>query len=717
MTHEQDAWSLRLDRDNVGWLTFDLPGSSVNLLTEPVMRELDRRLGELESRIATGKLVAVVVRSGKEGRFVAGADVRAIAHLRTPEEAYRKSREGQRVFRRLERLTVPTIAAVDGGCLGGGTELVLACGYRVASDRPGTEIGLPEVRLGILPGFGGSVRLPRLIGIQPALDMILTGRAASAERARRLGLVDAVLDHTRFDAEVAAFVEDVLRGRRRPATRERSLRDRLLEETVPGRKLLFAVARRRAAERAGGRYPAPLKALEVVREAYGTSVEQGLEVEARGLAELAVSDVSRNLVRLFLLRQQARHALPEETRARAREVRKAAVLGAGVMGGAIAELVAARDVPVVLKDVDQEALDAGLRHAHDLLKKAGRKGVFGPEQVGLKFALIQGTLDYEPFDDVGLVIEAVVERMPVKQTVLRESEERIDGEAVFATNTSSLSVSELAEAAARPERVIGLHFFNPVHKMPLVEVVRPERASPAALATGFELVVRLGKTPVVVEDAPGFLVNRLLAPYLNEAGFLLEEGTPVEAIDRALRAFGMPMGPCRLLDEVGFDVAEHVASEMEEAFGGRMRPSPVIGLLRQEGRLGRKNGRGFYIYEKGREKEVDREVRRSLAHRFGTRTPEDEEIRRRCLYLLVNEAVHALEEEIVGSADEVDLAMVTGTGFPPFRGGPLRWADVEGLAGIVETLTAFRREHGERFRPAPRLEAMAESGRTFTRPA
>lgn len=717
MTAEQESLALHVDRDNVGWLTLDLPGSRVNVLTVEVMSQLDRRLGDLESRIATGKLVAVVLRSGKEGSFVVGADVSAIADLRTEEEAFEKSRAGQRIFRRLERLTVPTIAAVDGVCLGGGTELVLSCGYRVASDRAATEIGLPEVRLGILPGFGGCVRLPRLVGIRNALKMILTGSSVSPEKARRLGLVDQVVSHARFDTELRSFVEDVLRGRRKPGGYQKSFQERLLEDTVPGRKVLFAMARRQTVERTGDHYPAPLRALEVVRQAYTLSVDQALEVEARGLAELAVTPVSKNLVRLFLLRQAARRVLGPELEAQRREVRRTAVLGAGVMGGGIAEVIAARDIPVVLKDVDQEALDEGLRHAHRLLKQGGEKGVFTPEEVGLKFALIQGTLTYDKFDEVDLVIEAVVERLPVKQTVLRECEARMPEEAVFATNTSSLSVAELASAAERPERVLGLHFFNPVHKMPLVEVIRTEDLSDAAMATALGFVVTLGKTPVLVDDAPGFLVNRLLAPYLNEAGFLLEEGVPVEALDRALREFGMPMGPCRLLDEVGFDVAEHVAREMEAAFGDRMRPSPVIGLLRQEGRLGRKNDRGFYIYDHGREQEVDREVRKALERRFGRHTPDDAEILRRSLYPMVNEAAHALAAGIVESADQVDLAIVMGTGFPPFRGGLLRWADHEGLPEIVRSLSEHAERHGPRFAPAPLLEETAQAGRTFTQPA
>lgn len=705
---------LDVDRDQVAWLTFDLPGSKVNLLRTDVMQALDRQLGVLESTIATGRVVALVVRSGKSGTFIAGADVGEIAEITDREDARRKSREGQRIFRRLERLTVPTIAAIDGQCLGGGTELALACGYRIASDRDSTRIGLPEIRLGILPGFGGTVRLPRLCGIRNALPMILTGRAASSARARRIGLVDRVVGHHRFEEGVREFVAEVLSGRREPGGYDRSLPERLLEETVPGRKILFSMARKRAHKEAEGRYPAPLEALAVVEETYGMQIDRALEVEADALAELSQTLVSRNLVRLFLLQQKTKKAVGSERLESRREVRKAAVLGAGVMGGSIAELIAAHDVPVVLKDIDREALDEGLRHAHELLEKAGEKGVIQAEQVGLKFALIHGTLEYEKFDEVDLVIEAVVERMPVKKTVLQESEERMPEEAVFATNTSSLSVTELASAARRPERVVGLHFFNPVHRMPLVEVVRAEGSSPEAVAAAFGFALDLGKTPVLVEDGPGFLVNRVLGPYLNEAGYLLEEGATVQQVDRVLLEFGLPMGPCRLLDEVGFDVAKHVAGQLEEAFGSRMASSPIVGLLTEEGRLGKKNGRGFYHYEKGRQKGVDREVARLLARRAGDRRVSDAEIRRRCLYPMVNEAAHALADGIVAGPGEVDVAMVTGTGFPPFRGGLLRWADQEGLERIAEGLQELEKEHGERFAPAASLLEMAESGRTFT---
>ncbi|MFQ5746941.1 MAG: 3-hydroxyacyl-CoA dehydrogenase NAD-binding domain-containing protein [Gemmatimonadota bacterium] len=704
--------TLEIDGDRVGWLTFDQPGSSVNILSSDVMARLDRTLSALESRIANGQLSALVVRSGKSG-FIAGADVKEIAALRDAAQATAASREGQRIFRRVERLRVPTIAAVDGTCLGGGTELILACAYRIASDRRETRIGLPEVRLGILPGFGGTVRLPRLCGIQNAFGLILTGKPASASRCRRIGLVDRVASHARFEEEVREFVADILAGawERRPRRAGRGAR--LMEGTAPGRRILFSIARKRTAARTGGHYPAPLRVIDVVEQSWGRPLDEAFALEARALGELAAGGPSRGLVRVFLLSQGAKKALPEDELEKGRPVRKAAVLGAGVMGGAIAEVVAARDVPVVLKDIDRGALDAGLRHASDLLRKAARSRVFTEEEAGLKFALIEGTLDYDDFGDVDLAIEAVVEKMPVKQQVIRDLEEHVPAEAVIASNTSSLSVTTMASVAGHPERVIGLHFFNPVHKMPLVEVVRTEAAAPEAVATGFRFVSSLGKTPVLVADRPGFLVNRLLAPYLNEAGFLLEEGAGIRDVDEALVRFGMPMGPLRLLDEIGFDIASHASREMSASFGERMRPSGIMERLQEEGRLGRKNGRGFYLYADGKRESVDPALQASLGGGDGGGPPADE-MRRRCLHLMVNEAAYALEEGVVAGADDIDLAMVMGTGFPPFRGGLLRWADGVGIDAIVASLEDLAARRGARFTPAPLLVSMAAGETTFT---
>ena len=705
-----------VDRSHVGWLTIDQEGS-LNILSSEVLRSFDRLLAQLESRIANGQIHALGIRSGKPGTFIAGADVNEFIQLESAAEARAASAEGQRIFRRLQRLRVPSVAVIDGACLGGGTELVLHCDYRLATDRAATKIGLPEVRLGIIPGFGGTVRLPAVVGLQEALGIILSGKPVTARKAHRIGLVDRLVSPARLDRELDDFMTLVLSNRVPDLSRKVSLGTRLLEGTAIGRKILFAMARKRTRAEAGEHYPAPLRAIDVIEASHGVHVDQAYANEAEAVGELLTSPGSQNLVRVFLLSQQAKRALPAEAMENAREVEKAAVLGAGVMGGAIAELIAANDVPVILKDIDQAALDSGLKHAAALLDKAASARVFSQEEAGLKLALITGTLAYDGFDDVDLVIEAVVERLHVKQQVLGEVAGKIPAEALLGTNTSSLSVTAMAEGLERPERLVGIHFFNPVHKMPLVEVVRPEAASEAYVAMAVKFVLDMGKTPVVVADRAGFLVNRLLSPYLGEAGRLLSEGATVDRIDGVLRDFGMPMGPLRLLDEIGFDIAEHAGKEMGAAFGERLATSDVIDRLIDSGRLGKKNGRGFYLYRDGKSTGVDPAVADLLREDGGGApgsVPSDEEILERTLYPMINEAAYALEEEVVESADMVDLAMIMGTGFPPFRGGLLRWADDIGVGEIRERLDELAARHGPRFEPAPLLARMADQDRTFT---
>ena len=710
--------TFEVDRSHVGWLTFD-QADAPNILSREVLRAFDGLLAQLESRIANGQIHALGIRSAKPGTFIAGADVNEFAELESAAAARAASAEGQRIFRRLQRLRVPTVAVIDGTCLGGGTELALHCTYRIATDRPSTRIGLPEVRLGIIPGFGGTVRLPAVVGLQEALRIILAGKPVGARKAGRIGLADVVVAPERLERELDDFMTLVLSKRVPEQDRSPSLATRLLEGTAIGRKILFTMARKRTREEAGEHYPAPLRAIDVLEESHGVHVDEAYANEANAVGELLTSPSSKNLVRVFLLSQQAKRALPEETMERAAEVRKVAVLGAGVMGGAIAELVAANDVPVVLKDIDQGALDSGMKHAASLLDKAASARVFSPEEASLKLALITGTLEYEGFDDVGLVIEAVVERMQVKQQVLKEVEAEVPETAVLGTNTSSLSVTGMAKAVGRPGRVIGIHFFNPVHKMPLVELVRPETADEDVVATGLRFVLDMGKTPVVVADRAGFLVNRLLSPYLNEAGRLLAEVGDIERIDRVFTDFGMPMGPLRLLDEVGFDIAEHAGKEMGAAFGDRLATSDVIERLIESGRLGKKNGRGFYLYRDGKSTGGDaaaadlvRGVQTGAGGASGR--PSDDDILARCLYLMVNEAAFALEDEVVADAGMVDLAMVMGTGFPPFRGGLLRWADDVGVREIRDRLEGFATDLGPRFTPAPLLRRLADQDRTFT---
>jgi 3-hydroxyacyl-CoA dehydrogenase / enoyl-CoA hydratase / 3-hydroxybutyryl-CoA epimerase len=707
---DQAALSLEITGDGVAWLVFDRPDARVNILSAAVLARLNELLGEIEEGAAAGRVRAVVIRSGKDGSFIAGADVNEIASVTDPAEATAGAALGQAVFRRLERLRVPTVAAVDGVCLGGGTELILACDARIASDRPETKIGLPEIRLGIIPGFGGTTRLPRLIGVSDALGMILTGKPASAQKAQRSGLIHERMHQGVLYDRAGALALELAAGRR-PARRRKPLLKRAMDSTRLGRRLVLRQARKQVLRETKGHYPAPLAALDVIRKSLGRPLDRALEIEAEAVGRLVVSDVARNLIHVFHLLESAKKAGPQGVAPRRTD--RVAVLGAGVMGGGIAQLLAYRDIDVRLKDIDSAALSLGLGHARRMFDRMVQRGRLQRRAAERHMDAIAPTLDYSGFGTVDVVIEAVVERMDVKQQVLREAESNVRPGCVLATNTSSLSVTEMQRALERPGDFAGMHFFNPVHRMPLVEVIRGEATSDEALATVVALARRLEKSPVIVRDGPGFLVNRILGPYLNEAGWLLQEGAAIEQVDRTLRRFGMPMGPIRLLDEVGLDVARHAGAVMHAAFGDRLKPPPSITALEDTGLLGRKGGRGFYRYEDERERGVNEEVYGKVGLQSDRREVAAQEILDRTLLAMVNEAARALEEEIVDSPGALDLAMITGTGFPPFRGGLLRWADTLGTDAVLRRLEELASTHGARFEPATLIRQHAAAGRGF----
>ncbi len=703
------ALSLEVNGEGVARLLFDRPDSKVNLLTSAVMAQLDALLGDIEQSVRTGAVRALVVASGKPASFIAGADVNEIASVPTEEAGYEASREGQRVFRRLEILPCPTVAAIDGLCLGGGTELVLACDYRIATDRPETRIGLPEIRLGIIPGFGGTTRLPRLVGLTEALPLILTGQPVASGKARRIGLVDEVVHPSILATRARAAALAGAPARRR----KRSVLARVLDDSLPGRRLVLNRARARVLRETRGHYPAPLIALDTLRDSLRLPLDLAFDVEAHAVGKLIVTDVARNLIRVFHLMEGAKKAGPANVAAPA--VSRVAVLGAGVMGGGIAHLLADHDVPVRLKDIEAGAIAKGLQHARHLFDRAVRRGRTSRREANRRMDAIAPALDYSGFGSVDVVIEAIVERMDVKKSVLRDVEERVRADCVLASNTSSLSITEMQSALERPARFCGMHFFNPVHRMPLVELIRGRDTGDEALAAVFALARRLGKTPVIVNDGPGFLVNRILSPYLNEAGHLLQEGASVESVDRALLDFGMPMGPFRLLDEIGLDVSRHAGAVLFEELGERMRPAPALAALEGTGLLGRKGGRGFYVYEQDKQKSVHREIYARLAPivpAVRTAFPA-EHIRTRTILAMVNEAARVLEDGIAASPGDVDLAMITGTGFPPFRGGLLRYADDVGVAAIFTRLTDLARALGARFEPAILIRDLAAAGRGF----
>jgi 3-hydroxyacyl-CoA dehydrogenase/enoyl-CoA hydratase/3-hydroxybutyryl-CoA epimerase len=708
--------SFSIASNGIGRITFDDASRPVNVLDQSTMTGLVAALAEARESVAAGRLRVLVIESGKTDTFIAGADIDAIRAIEGPDDGEAKARSGQAIYLDVENFPAPTVAAIGGLCLGGGLELALACRFRVCSDHPKTRLGVPEVQLGVLPGWGGTTRLPRLVGLQAALDLMLTGTPVSSSKAMRIGLVSRVLPHAEFPERVDEFALETLalpRGASRP---RKPWGRRLLEDTFPGRAAILSAARRTVITRTKGRYPAPLKIIDVLRHSLGKGVPEALALEARAFGELTATPTHANLLHLFGLREDARKTARAVPGGLPTPIERIGVVGAGVMGGGIAQLAAFREVEVRLKDIRDEAVVGGLRHARELFDTAVARRKVSRDEADRRMALIRGGLDWHGFQSAGLVVEAVVERLDVKRSVLSEVEAVTSADCILATNTSSLSVDAMAEGLARPERLCGLHFFNPVHKMPLVEVVRGAATDDDTLATVHAFAVALGKVPVICNDGPGFLVNRILGPYLNEAGHLLADGASIEAIDRVATDFGLPMGPLRLMDEVGLDIARHAGATLHAAFGDRMAPAGPLLALADTERLGRKNGLGFYRYAQGSEPQVDPGVLAEIwpSIQAGPVEGHDEgAIRERLILAMINEAARVLDDRIVARAADVDLGMIMGTGFPAFRGGLLRFADAHHPRKLVDMLEKLESELGHRFAPAPVLRELAQEDRGF----
>ncbi len=741
-------FTLEVESDTgIATLTFDSPDSSVNTFTREAITELDAQLSEIERRSAGGEISGVIFAGAKKHNFIAGADIPLIEAITDSSEGESAAPAGQANLARIQALPVPTLAAINGSCLGGGLELALACDYRTAADSPKTVIGLPETQLGVIPGWGGTFRLPRTVGWAQGTKMILAGSTIDSGRALKYGLVDMVYPPAFFHEWTRALFRRIvtsggdqdLAGNRKKARRRRSW---WLERTPIGRRIIFGTARKDVLKKTGGHYPAPLEAINVLRRTTGGALtnraarRRAHRKEAAAFGRLATTDISTNLIRLFFARERAKR---QEVLAHARAdrpVTRAAVLGAGVMGGRIAWLFSNRDIPVVMKDIAWNAVHTGYRSAKDVYEQLKQRHKLDDRQINLKLNKIHGAVEYRSIGHPDIVVEAVVERMEVKKSVLAELEEHISDDTIVVTNTSALSIDEMASAMRRPERFAGMHFFNPVNRMPLVEVIRGKATDEAVIGDVTALALRLGKTPVVVTDTPGFLVNRLLLPYLNEAAVMLSEGIDYPAADRLFTEFGMPMGPYTLLDEVGIDVGFHVAETLHHAFGERMATAPALDSIAEDPQLlGKKSGAGFYTYAHGKQQapnpRMKEALRRALVGRAGSDmqrsdtsgsagegrgggsalSPQD--IFDRGMLNMVNEAAYALEETVVGSPEELDLAMIMGTGFPPFRGGLLRWADTLGPRAIRDRLRELTDQYGPRFAPAPLLTRLAEEGRSF----
>lgn len=704
-------FSVTHDEADVVRVVLDVPGRPMNVIDESLMEELEQIIGDLEDR---DDVRLVVFKSGKESGFLAGADINVIAGIGSAQQAAELVVRGQDLFDRIERLAMPTLAMIHGPCLGGGLELSLACNYRIARDNSHTRIGLPEIKLGLIPGWGGTQRLPRLVGMRHAIDLILTGKHMSASAARRIGLIDRAIAPDRWRDEVTDVIVKLVTGQSlRPAGQSLLRLRRCIEDSRPLRQLTVRLTRRRIAGKVD-HYPAIEAALHAIADSYRHDID-GLLTEREEFAALVETETSKQLVGLFLSRERARNLTtwcPEASRTVYREpIRKLGVVGCGAMGAGIAQVAATKGFPVCIKEVDAQAVVAGTARIDRLVAAYADHKRMTPDDRKALGDLIDVSATFGAFKDVDCVVEAVVERMDVKKSVLSEAERAVVAGTILATNTSALSVSEMAGVLQRPRHFAGLHFFNPVHQMELVEVVRGDRTSESTVARLVSFVKAIGKTPVVTKDSPGFLVNRILFPYLGEAVLMVRQGYRVETIDHELRTFGMPMGPLELLDRVGLDVAVHVAETLREVLSGVEDVMAVLRPMVDQGHLGTKSKIGFYDHsgKHKRPRSPEQIVGANESQPVGFEFARDglSLIQRRLVYPMLAEAVRCQREHVVEHRWAIDLAMVLGTGFAPHRGGPLNLLDQITTDVFSQNLFRLKRQLGDRFQ-SPWVDSVRE---------
>ena len=694
--------------DGIAILTMDVPGESMNTLKAEFGPEISDILAEIK---ATPSIRGVVLISGKKDSFVAGADISMLDACKTATDAKTLSQQGHQVFAELEALSIPVVAAIHGACLGGGLELALACHQRVCSDDSKTMMGVPEVQLGLLPGGGGTQRLPRLVGITTALDMMLTGKQIRPKQAIKMGLVDDVVPQSIL---LDTAVNMALAGKRQSKPVKKSLVNKVLEGTAFGRNIIFDQAGKQVQKKTQGNYPAPAKIIDCVRQGMTKGMQKGLEVEASHFADLVVSKESEALRSIFFATTEMKKETGAEG-ASPRKVHKAVILGGGLMGGGIASVTTTKaKIPARVKDINEKGLSNALAYAYKLLDKGVKRRHMTPAARDNLMALMTTTTEYKGVKDADIVVEAVFEDLALKHQMVKDIERECGEHTIFASNTSSLPISQIAEAATRPENVIGLHYFSPVEKMPLVEVIAHAKTSPETIATTVAFARKQGKTPIVVQDGAGFYVNRILALYMNEAAQLLLEGQSVEHLDKALVKFGFPVGPMTLLDEVGIDVGAKISPILEKELGERFKAPAAFDKLLADDRKGRKNGKGFYQYGKSNKKAklVDETVYGVLGITPGS-NKDAMALAERCVVQMLNEAVRCLEEGIIASPRDGDIGAIFGIGFPPFLGGPFHYIDTLGAAKLVSILQGYQGQFGDRFAPSDKLIAMADAGERF----
>lgn len=713
MIYQGKAITVKLLEDGIAELNFDLQGESVNKFDRVTVEDLNAAVQALKGN---SDVKGLVVTSGKDC-FIVGADITEFGdNFKQEEEVIVQwILEANQVFNGVEDLPFPTITAINGIALGGGFEMCLATDLRIMSEK--AKVGLPEVKLGLYPGFGGTVRLPRVIGADNAIEWICMGAENRADKALKFGAVDAVVAHAELKEQAILMLKDAIAGNLDWKAKREEKTSKLKLETME-QMMVFETAKGFVAGQTKGQYPAPIEAIKTMQKAANFGRDKALEVEAKGFAKLAKTTESQSLIGLFnndqLLKKKAK-----EYDAIAKPTNKAAVLGAGIMGGGIAYISALKGTPILMKDIAEAGIELGLNEANKLLAKQVERKKIKPLQMGETLNRIRPTLSYAEFGDVDVVVEAVVENPKVKGIVLAEVEKHVKDTAIIASNTSTISIDFLAQSVARPENFLGMHFFNPVHMMPLVEIIRGKKTSEEAVATTVAYAKKMGKTPIVVNDCPGFLVNRVLFPYFGGFASLLKDGADFRQVDKVMEKFGFPMGPAYLMDVVGIDTGKHANDVMAEGFPERMKADfkSAMDVLFENEYYGQKNKKGFYKYEedkKGKPKKVfDEAILEMLAPVLGeARDFDADEIIARCMIPMCNEVVRCLEEGIVDTAAEADMALVFGIGFPPFRGGALRYIDTVGLANFVALADKYK-DISPLYHVTDKMREMAANGESY----
>lgn len=704
-----------VDQEGIGHLVFNNPKEKVNSLSSQFIEEF---LAILEQVEKDSHLRGLILESAKPGVFIAGADIKWLKDLKTREDCYNFARAAHLPFNRLEELTIPTLAAINGICLGGGLEIALACKWRVAVDHKSVQLGLPEVKLGVIPGGGGTQRLPALIGLQNSLQLSTAGKSLKGSEAQTIGLIDAVLPADNFNQHAKQFLlykidsnEDISRPWLR-SDFQYGIDDN--EKNPEFRTKMFTMARDMVLKQTKGHMPAPVMVIDVVEKGTFEGFKAGLQAENEAFAEVLCSSEARSMIDLFLMQNAIKKVYGSEDRSiKPADIKKVGVLGAGLMGSGIAHSAITSGYAVILKDISQKALDKGANSIRGILAKNVERGRMSEEKMDNIMSLLETTTEYDAFKDVDMVIEAVFENLELKHTVITEIEKYIPQHCIFASNTSSLAITELARVSKRPENFIGLHYFSPVNRMPLLEMIRGEKTSDQTVVSSVAFAHATRKLPIVVNDCYGFYTSRSVAAYIREALQCLNDGATVEDIDDAMSEFGMPVGPITLLDEVGHDVGAHVLSIMKGAYPDRFSED-LTKVTVDDNRLGRKNQRGFFAYDKGKKTGVDESVYSLFTERKNLGVSKSD-VQQRIVMALINEVGFCMGENIVTNYNDAEIGLIFGIGFPPFRGGPLHYVDYQGIDTIVTTLGNLEKQWGVRFKSAPYWIAAANEKRSFFR--